>query len=62
MLDFLFRNVFKGVPFEFPHKLWLRIEFASISGVLRWANVGITLSGVFVARIRGVSKDFFCFA
>lgn len=36
--------------FEIPHKLGLRIEFASISGVLRWVNVGIALS-VFVARI-----------
>jgi len=50
VLDFS-RDNFKGVPFEFLHKLGLRIEFASIPGLLRWVNVGITLSGVFVARI-----------
>lgn len=56
MLDFS-RDDFKGMPFEFPDKLGLRIEFASISGVLRWLNVGIALF-VFVARVGGVQTEF----
>jgi hypothetical protein len=50
-----FLDGFKGVSLEFRYKLGLRIELASGSRVLRWLNVGIALSGVFVARVGAVS-------